>query len=123
MDRVVLVVDDDADNREPYVLFLAGAGFRVLTAGTGPEALEIARAERPDVVVLDLTLPGMDGWELARRLRAEPATRAACLVALTGHTTGEAWQRALDAGVNGYLLKPCPPEEVVAEIEKLRPGA
>lgn len=122
MAPLVLFIDDDEDGREAYTHFLAARGFRVLTAATGIDGLAVAREASPDVIVLDLTLPEMDGWEITRRLRADPATRAACIIALTGHATGEAWQRALDAGVEGYLTKPCPPEDVIAEIERLRPG-
>lgn len=120
--RVVLLIDDDVDARDALALAMEGRGYRVLAAADGPGGLSVARESRPEVVVLDMGLPGFDGWETTRRLRADAATRDACIVALTGHSTGEAWQRALDAGVDGYLVKPCPPDEVMAEIERLAPG-
>ena len=120
--RVVLVIDDSADGRDACAYMLAAAGFRSLTAADAGEGLAAAREAKPDVIVLDMGLPGVDGWELTRRLRAEPAPRGACIIALTGHATGEAGQRALDAGVDGYLVKPCPPEDLIAEIERLRPA-
>jgi len=117
--RSVLLIDDDSDGRDAHAFVLEARGYRVHTAPDGRLGLAAAREHRPEVVVLDLSLPGVDGWETTRRLRADPETRAAWIVALTGHTTGEAWQRALDAGVDGYLIKPATPEELMAEIDRL----
>ena len=112
----ILVIDDLEDARTVYAEFFGLMGFEVVTAGDGSTALARARERKPHVVLLDLGLPVMDGWEVARRLRADPATARTAIVALTGHLTGEARQRAFDAGVNAYLTKPCRPEEVLAEI-------
>jgi CheY-like chemotaxis protein len=117
---LVLLIDDAPDARDALFVFLSSSGCRTLVAGDGASGLALAREARPDVVVLDMTLPGIDGWEATRRLRADPRTRGACIIALTGHATGEARQRALDAGVDGYLVKPCRPEDVIAEIRRLR---
>ena len=122
MSPLILVVDDVEDNRLLYSQYFGVLGFRVLTANDGPGGIATARADRPDVILLDLGLPGLDGWEVARRLRAESATREITIVALTGHATGEARQRALDAGVDSYLMKPCEPEEVLAEVRKQLAG-
>jgi len=117
--RAVLLIDDDADGRDAVAFVLEARGYRVAAAADGRSGIALARESRPDVVVLDMSLPGLDGWETTRRLRADPATRGAFIIALTGHATGEARQRALDAGVDGYLVKPCAPEDVIAEIERL----
>lgn len=115
---LILVVDDVADNCAIYSHFFDCMGYRVLTAGDGPTGIAMARTERPDVILLDLGIPVIDGWEVTRRLRADPATRGISIVALTGHVTGEARQRALDAGVDSYLMKPCRPDEVLAEVRR-----
>ena len=119
---LVLVIDQTPDSRELYEHYLAARGLDVITATDGPAGLEAARTARPDVIVLDLGLPRIDGWEVARRLKADEATRGIGLIAVTGHGTGEARQRALDAGIDDYLVKPCPPEDVLAAIVQLRPG-
>jgi CheY-like chemotaxis protein len=73
------------------------------------------------VVVLDLGMPGMDGWEVARRLRADPVTAAVPIIALTGHVLDDSRRRALDAGVNEYLTKPCLPADLVAAVKRHLP--
>jgi len=118
---LVLVIDDTADNRDLYQAYLSAHGLDVITAADGPSGIQAARTAHPDVIVLDLGLPGVDGWEVARRLTADASTRDICLIAVTGHGTGEARQRALDAGVDEYLVKPCPPEDVLAAIVHWRP--
>jgi DNA-binding response OmpR family regulator len=118
---MVLLIDDAADSRDAFEVFLGTCGFRVVTADDGAAGLALAREARPDVVIVDMGLPGMDGWETTRRLRADPVTRGACILAVTGHATGEARQRALDAGADDYFVKPCAPDDVVAAIRRLRP--
>jgi CheY-like chemotaxis protein len=120
---LVLVIDDTADSRDLYEHYLAAHGLDVLGAADGPTGLQAARVKHPDVIVLDMGLPRVDGWEVARRLKADAATRDIRLIAVTGHDTGEARQRALDAGVDEYLVKPCPPEDVLAAIAHWRPDA
>src|SRR5687768_11167902 len=82
---LVLVVDDFADNRDMYARFLEFSGFRASQAANGQEALDKAFAERPDLVVMDLSLPGLDGWEATRRLKADARTKDVPVVAVTGH--------------------------------------
>ena len=117
---LVLVIDDTPDNRDLYMQFLAAHGLDVIGAADGPAGIEAARAAHPDVIVLDMRLPRVDGWEVARRLKADEATRGIGLIAVTGHGTGEARQRALDAGIDDYLVKPCAPEDVLAAIVNWR---
>jgi CheY-like chemotaxis protein len=115
---LVLVVDDLADNREIYAAYLEFEGYRVAHAVDGHEALAKATALRPDAVVMDLSLPGIDGWEVTRRLRQEEATREVPIIALSGHTRPEYLQNATDAGCDAFLAKPCLPETVADEIRR-----
>ena len=119
--KLVLLIDDAADSRDAFEVFLSTCGYRTLTADDGASGIALAREARPDVVMIDMGLPGMDGWEATRRLRADAATKGACIIAVTGHATGEARQRALDAGADEYFVKPCAPDDVVAAIRRLRP--
>lgn len=120
---LVLIIDDTADTRDLYLHYLAAHGIEVMSAVDGPSGLDAARLSHPDVIVLDMSLPRLDGWEVARRLKADVATRDIGLIAVTGHATGEARQRALDAGIDEYLVKPCAPEDVLAAITNWRPTA
>ncbi len=115
---LILVIDDVEDNRTVFSELLVLLGFRVSTARDGTEGLAAARDEKPDVILLDLGLPTLDGWEVARRLRADPETKEISIVALTGERTAEARARAFTAGVDAYLTKPCKPCDVVEEIRK-----
>jgi CheY-like chemotaxis protein len=83
---LVLIVDDFEDNREMYAEYLSYSGYRVEQASDGEQAVELAQRIRPDVVVMDLSLPVMDGWEATRRLKSDPRTRNIPVIALTGHS-------------------------------------
>lgn len=102
----VLVVDDNPANSKLARVVLAAAGHDVVTAGDADEALAAIGARAPDIILMDLQLPGMDGLELTRRLRADPATAAIPIVALTAYAMRGDEQRALEAGCSGYLTKP-----------------
>jgi two-component system, cell cycle response regulator DivK len=115
---LVLVVDDVEDNRDVYDQFLRHAGFRVAMASDGEDGLAKSVTLQPDVIILDLGLPRMDGWEVARRLKANQATKTIPIVALTGHVTKEARATALAAGVDEFCTKPCPPADLVAVIRR-----
>jgi CheY-like chemotaxis protein len=104
--RRILVVDDNVDAVESLALLLRLDGHQVRSACDGQSALEAAQAEPPEVAILDLGMPGMDGYELARRLRALPGTKDALLVALTGWAQAEDRRRCSEAGFDGHLPKP-----------------
>ena len=104
-----LIVEDNDDGREMMAMLLGSFGTRVLHAADGAAGLEAARAHLPDIALVDIGLPGMDGYEVARRLRADPATQGMRLVALTGYGLLEDQQRALEAGFDLHLVKPVPP--------------
>ncbi len=109
---LVLLVDDVPDNRMVYSMWLGAVGFRTAEASTGREALESVGRLRPDIVVMDLSLPQMDGWEATRRIKADPATRGIPVVALTGYALGEHAHRAREAGCDVVITKPCLPEDL-----------
>jgi CheY-like chemotaxis protein len=113
----VLLVEDHLDTRQMYAEFL-GIDFDVMTAADGEDALSMMRLHPPDVLVTDLSLPRMDGFELIARVRADPALRAIPVICLSGYGGHEHEQRALAAGCDRILQKPCMPDalaEVVAE--------
>lgn len=105
----VLVVDDNRDAADSLALLMAAAGYAPRVAYGGRTALRVAAEYQPDVVFLDLGMPGMDGYELARRLRQEPSTRDALLVAVSGYGREEDRRRAREAGIDRYFLKPVAP--------------
>jgi two-component system, cell cycle response regulator DivK len=113
---LVLLVEDFVDAREMYRDYLEFSGFRVETAGDGHEAIDKARACRPDVVLMDLSLPGLDGWEATRILKSDPETVAIPILALSAHAMAPEGRRAEEAGCDGFIAKPCLPHELVAEI-------
>ena len=116
---LVLVVDDFQDNREMYAEYLADCGFRVIEAKNGKEAIEQAFARSPNVIVMDLSLPVMDGWEATRRLKADGRTRSIPVIALTGHALQVHSKGALDAGCDAFVAKPCLPDQLVLEINRM----
>jgi two-component system, cell cycle response regulator DivK len=116
---LILLVDDFADNRQMYAEFLAFSGLGVAEAENGHEALDKAFALRPALIVMDLSLPGMDGWEATRRLKADERTKAIPVMALTGHALAGHSKGALDAGCDVVITKPCLPERLLEEIRKM----
>ena len=118
----VLVVDDFADNRQMYAEYLAFVGYRVAEAENGQEALDKAFDMRPDVIVMDLSLPGMDGWEATRRLKSDARTRHIPVIALTGHALAGHSKGALEAGCDAFVTKPCLPEDLVTHIRRALDG-
>jgi len=119
---LILIVDDFADNREMYTQFLEFSGFHVAEAQNGHEALDKAFALRPDLIVMDLSLPGLDGWEATRRLKADDRTRAIPIIALTGHALAGHSKGAMDAGCDAFITKPCLPERLMEEIKSMLKG-
>ena len=120
---LVLIVDDFEDNREMYAQYLRFHGYEIAEADNGQEALKQAAALLPDVIVMDLSLPGMDGWEATRRLKQEPLTRDIPVIALTGHALTGSEHTAREAGCDTFLTKPCAPAVLGQEIRKMLPGA
>jgi CheY-like chemotaxis protein len=116
---LILVVDDYQDAREMYAEYLQFSGFRVAEARNGNEAVERAFALKPDLILMDLSLPGMDGWEATRRLKADEATKDIPIVALTGHALAGASEGARKAGCDSFVTKPCLPDDLVVEVRRM----
>ena len=115
----VLLVDDYPDAREMYSEYLQFSGFDVIEAGNGMEAIERAADSAPDIILMDLSLPVMDGWEATRRLKADDRTASIPVVALTGHALAGISEGAKKAGCDAFVTKPCLPEDLVKEIRKV----
>lgn len=114
--RLVLVVDDNEDNRDIYAASLRHAGYEVEVACDGEEAVEVARRMRPSVVVMDLGMPGMDGWNAIAALRATPETRDVYVIVVSGFADTTSRKRAREAGCDEFLAKPCLPKVLVERI-------
>lgn len=116
---LILVVDDYQDAREMYSEYLQFSGFRVAEARNGNEAVEQAQSLKPDLILMDLSLPGMDGWEATRVLKADEGTKHIPVVALTGHALAGASEGAKRAGCDAFVTKPCLPDDLVTEIRRM----
>lgn len=102
----VLVADDFADGRELVAEYLTFRGFTVHTATDGEQAIQIARSVRPDIVLMDLSMPGIDGWQAARTLKNDPRTRDIIVLAVTAHALRSETEAARSAGCDGIICKP-----------------
>jgi two-component system cell cycle response regulator DivK len=116
---LILLVDDYEDARVMYGHFLRMSGYEPLEASTGEEALELAHARLPDLILLDMSLPGIDGWEVTAQLKRNATTKHIPIVALTAHALQSERQRTERAGCDGFLAKPCAPPDLLAEITRL----
>ena len=122
MSRILLVEDNEL-NRDMLSRRLQRRGFEILIAEDGEEGIATALRELPDLILMDMSLPGIDGWEATRRLKAEEATSQIPIVALTAHAMAEDRQQALDAGCDEYQTKPVDLNRLVATLESfLQPG-
>jgi CheY-like chemotaxis protein len=116
---LILVVDDNLDAREMYCMYLRHEGFECIEAADGAEALRLAREHRPVVVLMDATMPGVDGWQAIEQLRAEPDLRGIAVVMLTAHAFEEHRRRAAAVGADAFLAKPVLPDELARQIRQL----
>jgi two-component system, cell cycle response regulator DivK len=112
----VLIVEDDPHSQYVYEVFLEHKGFRVVSAGTGHEGLRLARELRPDVILMDVSIPGMDGWSATKLLKAEEETAGIPVIAITAHAFSKNREKAREVGCDVFLPKPCHPTQVLAEI-------
>ena len=113
---LVLVVDDFEDNRAMFAEFLRYSGFDVIEAADGAEAIDKATKSLPDIVVMDLSLPVLDGWEATRRIKHAPGTCHIPIVALTGNVLDDHSEEAREAGCDRFLTKPCLPEVLLDAV-------
>lgn len=116
---MILVVEDFEELYELYSDFLAGAGYAVEGCSNGAEAIEVAQRQVPSLILMDLGLPKMNGWEAIRRLKAQQMTQRIPIIALTGHVQRRFADLARQAGADVVLLKPCPLNQLLGEIERL----
>lgn len=112
----ILIVEDDEDSRYVYQLILEANGFEVLTAASGTEGLRLARERRPAAVLMDISIPGMDGWTVTRMLKDDPETRSVPVIVITAHAFPEDREMAEEVGSDGFLTKPCEPRLVLEEV-------
>jgi CheY-like chemotaxis protein len=115
-DPTVLLVEDNEDNVSIYCTILKHSGYDVLVARDGEQALETARDRLPGLILMDISIPKIDGWEVTRRLKADPATAAIPIVALTAHALASDRQMAESVGCDGYISKPADPLAVLGEV-------
>jgi len=121
-EALVLVVEDYQDAREMYSAYLQFSGYRVAEATNGVEAIEKAIQLMPDIILMDLALPKVDGWEATKRLKSDPRTKHIPIVALTGHALAGFAEGAREAGCDAFVTKPCLPDALVAEIRRMLAG-
>jgi CheY-like chemotaxis protein len=115
----ILIVEDNEDNRDSLTRRLQRRGFEIVTASDGKAGLAMAQSEKPDLVLMDMNMPELDGWEATRQLKAAPATRNLPVVALTAHAMSGDRARALEAGCADYHTKPVEFPKLLAQIEAL----
>ena len=115
----ILVVDDQFGNRDSLETFLQGQGYITESAGTGEHALRLIAQRAPDLILLDITMPGMDGYDVARRLKSDPATATIPIIMVTAHTSGSARLVGLETGAEDCLTKPYNPSELALKVRNL----
>lgn len=114
----LLLVEDNEDNRIIYSTVLRHTGYEVVEALDGVQAVALARSVHPDLILMDISIPEIDGWEATKILRQDPATRDIPIIALTAHALADDRERATAVGFTSYLAKPIEPRAVVAEVRK-----
>ena len=115
----ILIVEDDPTNREVQVRRMQWAGYQVITAANGLEGVKFARSEHPNLILMDMSIPIMDGWEATRRLKSSPVTRHIPIIALTAHAVAGDREKCLAAGCDEYESKPIKFPELMAKINKI----
>jgi two-component system, cell cycle response regulator DivK len=115
----LLLVEDNEDNRDAISRRLIRRGYQVSLACDGAQGLQAATAGTPDLILLDMNLPQIDGWEVARRLKANPVTQAIPIIALTAHAMLGDREKAIGAGCDGYHTKPIELAELISQIDAL----
>jgi CheY-like chemotaxis protein len=116
--KTVLLVEDNEDNRIVYSTILQHFGYVVMEALNGEEGIAKARADHPDLILMDISIPVIDGWEATQVLKRDPETRGIPIIALTAHALASDREKAMEVGCDSYLAKPCEPKAVVSEVEK-----
>jgi len=120
--KKILIIEDHADMRELLTWQVELMGFGALTAKQGSEGLQKARSENPDMIILDIMMPGMDGWQTARELKANAATKDIPILAATAMFRDVDLKTCLDSGCDGYIVKPFTFQELQAKVKEFIPG-
>jgi len=123
MGKRILVVEDDAQNSYLIRFILEKSGYTVVTVGDGAQAVEDASAESPDLILMDMLLPKMSGYDATRAIKADPDTAELTVIALTAYSMKGDRERILEAGCDGYISKPIDPETFVSQMEEFMPVA
>ena len=116
--KTILLVEDNEDNLVVYRTILEHVGYNVIEARDGEEGVSRAREHLPNLILMDISIPKIDGWEATQRLKSDDTTRNIPIIALTAHALEEDRQKAVQAGCDGYLAKPVEPRRVVQEVER-----
>ena len=116
--HLVLLVEDNIDNRGIYRSILEYGGFRVIEAADGASGVAMAREHKPSLILMDISLPIMDGWEATKTLKSDPQTSAIQIIALTAHALHSDRERSHEAGCDGYIAKPVLPRTVLEEVRR-----
>ncbi len=116
--KTVLLVEDNEDNRFIYATALRYAGYEVIEAVSGRQGIQEARVQRPDLILMDISIPDVDGWEATIVLKADPLTRSIPIIAVTAHVLPGDERRSMEAGCDGYFAKPVTPATLIAEVDR-----
>lgn len=122
MTKRILIVEDTEDNRQILRDVLSGAGFDLIEAGDGEEGVKMAAKFQPDLVLMDIQLPVVDGYEATRRIKSDPALRHIPVIAVTSYALSQDEKKALAVGCSGYVAKPFSPRALLAKIREFLPG-
>jgi len=121
MSKRILVVEDQEDNRQIIRDLLSATDYEIMEAESGEQALEAVAKQRPDLILMDIQLPGMDGYEATRRIKADPALRSITIIAVTSYALSGEEQKAREAGCDEYVPKPFSPRQLLAKIRQYLP--
>ena len=121
MTKRILVVEDQEDNRQIIRDLLSATDYKIIEAESDEQALEVVAKQRPDLILMDIQLPGMDGYEATRRIKADPALRSITIIAVTSYALGGEEENAQAAGCDEYVAKPYSPRQLLAKIRQYLP--
>ena len=116
--KTVLIVEDQIEMRAINAMYLHHHGYRVLATDNGVEGVEAARESLPDLILMDISIPGMDGIRATETLKRDPETEGIPVLIITAHPYGSVGKRATEAGCDGYLTKPCDPRRILQEVRR-----
>jgi len=118
MSKLILAVEDQEDNMQILRDLLTSAGYQIIEAENGKDALAAVTKRRPDLILMDIQIPIIDGYEVTRRIKADPALRSIPIIAVTSHALAEGEEKARDAGCDDFVAKPYSPRQLLAKIRQ-----